>query len=140
MYIANSLFNITSSTFTHNSAADSGGVAWASDSSFNIIGSSFYANKANITGGIMITIKCSILVTNSIFGHNSGSLYIFNTNFTFNGYTRFENGEELSGKTAGTREGGAITCSVQSTVTFFWSKQFIEQPSKVWWSNISSRE
>ena len=116
----NSSFNITSSTFTNNSAADDGGVAWAIASSFNIIGSNFYANKANSFGGILVTIASfsHIIITNSTFDYNSGSLYIFNSNLTFSGYTRLENNAEQLNKTAEAREeGGAIT-SVQSTVIF----------------------
>ena len=116
----NSSFIITRSTFTNNSAADDGGVAWAIASSFNIIGSSFYANKAYSYGGILVTIASfsHIIITNGTFDYNSGSLYIFNSNLTFSGYTRLENNAEQLNKTAEAREeGGAIT-SVQSTVIF----------------------
>ena len=52
------------------------------------------------------------------FDCNSGSLYIFNSNLTFSGYTRLENCAEQLNETAGAREeGGAIT-SFQSTVIF----------------------
>ena len=118
MKISDSSFNIASSTFTNNSAADSGGVAWASTSSFNIIGSSFYANKANNYGGIMFTIESLTHIANGTFDYNSGSLYIFNSNLNFSGYTRLENRAEQSNITAEAREeGGAIT-SFQSTVIF----------------------
>ena len=113
-----SLFNIISSTFTNNSAATSGGVAQASISSFNIIGSSFYANKANRYGGIIVTIGSTTHSTNCTFDYNTGSLYIFNSNLTFSGYTRLENCAEQSNKTAEAREeGGAIT-SFQSILIF----------------------
>ena len=113
-----SSFNITSSTFTNNSAVGDGGVAWASTSSFYIIGSFFYANKANGRGGIMFTIESSTHIANGTFNYNSGSLYIFNSNLTFSGYTRLENCAEQSNKTVEAREeGGAIT-SFQSTVIF----------------------
>ena len=111
--------NITSSTFTNNSAADRGGVAYiVIASSFNIIGSHFYANKANSYGGIIVTIESSTYITDGIFDYNSGSLYIFNSNLNFSGYTRLENCTEKSNETSDAREeGGAIT-SVQSTVIF----------------------
>ena len=114
-----SSFNITSSTFTNNSAAGSGGVAEIVEaSSFNIIGSSFYANKANNFGGILVTTESSMHIANGTFEYNSGSLYSFNSNLTFSGYTRLENCAEPLNKTAEAREeGGAIT-SFQSTVIF----------------------
>ena len=114
-----SSFNIITSTFTTNSADDIGGVAYAGISSFIIcIGSHFHANKANSFGGIMFTIESFTHVTNGTFGYNSGSLYIFNSNLTFSGYTRFENCAEPSGKPAGEREEGGAVTSVQSTVIF----------------------
>ena len=114
-------FNITSSTFTNNSAAGSGGVAYIVEaSSSNIIGSSFYANKANnyIYGGIIVTTDSSTHIADGTFNYNLGSLYIFNGNLNFSGYTRLENCAEPLNKTAEAREeGGAIT-SFQSTVIF----------------------
>ena len=119
MFTSDSSFNITSITFTSNSASDRGGVAYiVKASSFNIIGSSFYANKANSYGGIIFTIESSTHIANGTFNYNTGSLYIFNSNLTFSGYTRLENCAEQSNKTAEAREeGGAIT-SFQSTVIF----------------------
>ena len=114
----NSSFNIISSTFTNNSAADSGGVTRGVTSSFNIISSRFHANKANSYGGIMFTRESSTHITNSTFEYNSGSLYNFNSNLNFSGYTRLENNAEQLNKTAEAREeGGAIT-SIQSSVIF----------------------
>ena len=67
----------------------------------------------------MSSINCLIHITDSTFYHNSGSLYLFNSNLTVSGYTTFENCGEPSNKTVGDREeGGAITSSVQSTVIF----------------------
>ena len=141
MFTGNSSFNITSSTFTDNSAgvgnifgidssiiitsnsfinnnAAIGGVISVGTSSLNIVGSSFYTNKVDITEGIMLTIDCSTHITDSTFNHNLGSLYVFNSNLTFSGYTSFENGAEPSNEIASAREeGGAIT-SFQSTVIF----------------------
>ena len=65
----------------------------------------------------MKTIESSTHITNGTFDYNSGSLYIFNSNLAFSGYTRFENCAKKSKETSGTREGGAIT-SFQSTVIF----------------------
>ena len=62
-----------------------------SGSSIDIVNSSFYANKANSYGGTLYTIDCSIHVTDCSFDHNLGSLYIFNSNLTFSGYTKLEN-------------------------------------------------
>ena len=93
------------------------GVAYIEASSFNIIGSSFYANKANSYGGIVFTIESSTYIANGTFDYNSGSLYSFNSNLIFSGYTRLENcAEQLSNKTAKAREEGGVITSVQSTV------------------------
>ena len=142
-HLASTSLNITSGTFTNNSAADGGGVAYIVEaSSFNIIvGSSFYANKANSYGGIIVTTESSTHIANSTFDYNSGSLYIFNSNLNFSGYTRLENCAEQANKTAGAREeGGAITSFQLTVIFYYWSKQFIKQPSKAWWSNISHRK
>ena len=58
-------------------------------------------------------------ITDGIFDHNSGSLYIFNSNLTFSGYISFKNCEEPSKmvSTLLVLVGGAIT-SFQSTVIF----------------------
>ena len=117
MITGNSSFNITSSTFTGNSATVCG-VIFVGTSSLNIVGSSFYANRVNTTEGIMLTVDCSTHITDSTFNHNLGSLYVYNSNLTFSGYTSFENGAEPSNKIANViEEGGAIT-SFQSTVIF----------------------
>ena len=125
MVTSDSSFNITSSTFTNNTAAYTGGIMFTFDSSFNItsstftnnsaaaggvtyaiatitsiiIGSNFYANKANSYGGIMFTVECSIHIADGTFDHNSGSLYVFNSNIILSGKTRFENCAEPSNKT-----------------------------------------
>ena len=117
-------FNIISSTFTNNSAACIGGIAYATNSLFNIDNSSFYANKANKYGGIVFTIECSTHINDGTFDHNLGSFYMFNSNLTFSGHTKLENCTEPSNKiitealfTQPRQEGGAIT-SIQSTVIF----------------------
>ena len=114
-------FNITSSVFTNN-IAGVGGVLHATNSpSFIIVGSSFYANKAYSYGGVMFTTNCSILIADSAFYRNLGSLYVFNSNLTISGYSRFENGSEWLNKSVHqirtSQEGGAIT-SFQSTLIF----------------------
>ena len=134
LIVGSSSINITNSNFTYNSATNTGGVIWASQSSFNIDRSNFLANKADNSGGIMFMTECSMHITDCKFNHNSGSLYIFNSNLNFSGYISFENCEEPS-KTIATLntletvvgnltvqtqphpEGGAIT-SFQSTVIF----------------------
>ena len=70
----------------------------------------------------MFIIECSTHIASSTFDHNLGSLYTFNSNLTFSGYTRFENCAEPSNKTATKdtltiQEGGSVT-SFQSTVIF----------------------
>ena len=117
-----SSFNITNSIFTGNSATGQGGVIRCSRGSFNIDNSRFNTNTATNYGGIMFIIECSTHIANSTFDHNLGSLYTFNSNLTFSGYTRFENCAEPSNKIATedvqiVQEGGAIT-SFQSTFIF----------------------
>ena len=117
MATLNSSFNVINTTFT-NSAATTIGVIGGLNSSFNIIGSNFYANKANSYGRIMFTVGCSTHIADGTFDHNSGSLYVFNSNLTFSGKTRFENCTEPSiSITRHHPEGGAIT-SFQSTIIF----------------------
>ena len=122
MYSHKATYNITNSTFTYNSARR-GGIGFAISSSVNIVDSTVHANKADTNGGIMFITQGFIHITDGIFDHNSGSLYIFSSNLTFSGYTRFENCEEPSNKldtdpiTSLHQEGGAIT-SVQSTAIF----------------------
>ena len=90
MAIFGSSFIIKSSTFTYNIAADNGGVIAATASTVNIVSSDFYANKAKSVGGMMITMsKCSTHITDCTFDHNSGSLFVFDSNITFSGYTKF---------------------------------------------------
>lgn len=114
--------NIISSTFFENRASDLGGVFWCKGGSFNVDNSIFTFNVAEYLGGIMYTIECSVVFINSTFEHNLGSLYTFNSNLSFGGYTILRNCAEPSNKTSSeilaiSREGGAIT-SLQSTVTF----------------------
>ena len=98
LYALDVTCSIANSTFTYNSAGLVGGTIYTDrDSSFNITGSNFYANKANSLGGIMIVSTSSIHITDGMFDHNSGSLYIASS-LTFSGYTRFENCEEPSDK------------------------------------------
>ena len=59
-------------------------------------------------------------IANSAFDNNIGSLYIFSSDVTFSGYTRFENCTEPSNRRENRyyyQKGGAIT-NFQSTVTF----------------------
>ena len=121
-----SSMNITNTNFTYNSATH-GGVIWASDSLFNIVGSNFFANEANSSGGIMFITHCSVHITDGIFDHNLGSLYIFSSYLNFSGNISFRNCEEPSKMVSTLRltlfstqirpEGGAIT-SIQSIVIF----------------------
>jgi predicted outer membrane repeat protein len=116
---------ITSTTFTNNSAVrGASGVIFSSVSSLNIINCSFCANKADSYGGIMSIVESTTHITDSIFDNNFGSLYIFSSNITFSGHTRFQNGEEPRNKmttrdafTEPRPEGGAIT-SLLSTMIF----------------------
>ena len=117
---------ITNAMFTKNSAVrGASAVIFASISSLNIINSSFCANNADSYGGIMsIVDSTTTYITDGIFDNNLGSLYIFSSNITFSGYTRFQNGKESSNKmptkdafTEPRPEGGAVT-SLLSTVIF----------------------
>ena len=136
MDIYDSTVNIISSMFSNNTAFGGGGVVITSGSSFNIVSSSFYANKANYYGGIMITIECSIRITDGVFDHNLGSLYNFNSNLTFSGYTIFGNCTEPQNKTdigsdfiQPRQEGGVITI-FQSIVIFTGISRFINNQAR----------
>ena len=116
---------ITNTMFTKNSAVHgASAVIFASVSFLNIINSSFCANKADSYGGIMSIVESTASIIDGIFDNNLGSLYIFSSNITFSGYTRFRNGEEPLNKmptkdafTEPRPEGGAVT-SLLSTVIF----------------------
>ena len=117
MYSYGVIICISDSNFTGNTADDYGGVIHIFGDSLSIIVNSIFGlNEANNTGVIYST-HC-----NMVFYRNFGSLYTFNGNLTFGGYTNFENCAEPSHKSASgfdniNQEGGAIT-SFQSTVTF----------------------
>ena len=116
-----SLFSINRNNFTNNSATN-GGVIILDNSdhtmtkSLDITNSTFINNSG---GGFIVCFQCSTHIVNSEFDHNSGSLYIFNGNLTFSGYTVFENSAEPSKKENSLLQerGGAVT-SFLSTVTF----------------------
>ena len=72
----------------------------------------------------MFTIECFMHIADGTFDHNSGSLYVFNTNLTFSGYTKFENCDEPLNKTAGAQEEGGAVTSFQSTVIFTGKNSF----------------
>ena len=116
---------ITNTMFTKNSAVrGASAVIFASISFLNIINSSFCANKADSYGGIMSIVESITYIADGIFDNNLGSLYVFSSNITFSGYTRFQNGEEPLNKmstenvfTEPRPEGGAVT-SLLSTVIF----------------------
>ena len=117
--------NIAGSSFINNSAS-LGGVFWIHQGSFYIQNSSFINNAAKYYGGIMLTFESPMEVDDCKFDHNSGSLYIFNSNLTISGHTNFENCTKLSildqhiqdsAMDRSRLEGGGIT-SFQSTVIF----------------------
>ena len=147
MYTSSSSFIITDSTFSDNAANSYGGAIFALYSLFSIDGNNFTNNSATIGGvillgygdpattksiditnstfinnsggGFIVCFQSSTHIANSEFDHNSGSLYIFNGNLTFSGYTVFENSAEPSNKVHSLLQerGGAVT-SFLSTVTF----------------------
>ena len=140
-----SIITITSSSFTNNTSDDFGGVMHSvGKSSLNITWSMFTGNRANLGGvlqwiegscyisdsifrvnigvyygGVMITSDVNLLISNSTFDHNLGSLYTLNSNLTFSGYTNISNNKEelLYQNGFANYESGAIT-SIQSTVIF----------------------
>ena len=114
-----STFNITCTILTNNSAARAGGVIITQDSSFNITDTVFTHSAAGQYGGIMFLLGGSIDFTNCTFENNSGSLYVYNINITFRGYTHFESNIEpnKTENVATRQEGGAIT-AYQSNVLF----------------------
>ena len=133
MYTDFGTFVITNTTFDSNIAGSLGGVILCFHGQFTIENAGFYSNFGRFYGGVMYSIECSTQVTSSVFRQNSGSLYIFGGNLTFDGHTNFDNCAEPSNKTAvGStsltyREGGTIT-SFRSTIIFngecnFWNNQ-----------------
>ena len=110
--------NITRATFTNNTAAEGGAIWSASESSITIESSKFNFNAAN-TFGVIYILQCTMVLSDSTFNHNSGSLYTFISNLTIRGYTVIENcTEPLTSQSENiSQEGGAIT-SFLSTITF----------------------
>ena len=96
MYTLGGSFNITSSTFTNNTAARWGGVLYTISGSVNITSSNFINNTAASSGGVMCTFGGSFNITSSTFTNNtaashSGVMYtdhgrftIMSSNFTNN--------------------------------------------------------
>ena len=58
---SDSMFNVTNSTFTNNSATGGGGVVATSDSMFNVTSSTFTNNSAVGSGGGVIVASDSSL-------------------------------------------------------------------------------
>lgn len=103
-------------TFTNNT----GGVLYTAFGSFIVIDDNFINNAGQNNQGILLFFECSIVIANCTFDCNFGSLYIFSSNLTIGGHTKFENGVEqqptpLLGENK--NEGGAIT-SIQSILIF----------------------
>ena len=121
-----SSFRIIHSNFINNRADFDGGVmyivsegAMLKDYMITIANSTFSKNKSNY-GGIMYITGTTIDIINSKFYQNVGSFYVFSSNVTFRGVTKFENCTEPPSRNnsqVSRREGGAIT-SYHSTVIF----------------------
>ena len=147
MHVEGSSFSIIDSTFSSNQATDLGGVMATSETSFNITNSitilnradfggvivcsggtveientTFSQNTADVYGGAMLVSGSSLKINNSRFDHNIGSLFSFNSNLTFTGFTKFDHCVELpienfSENVLYREQGGAIT-SFQSNLFF----------------------
>ena len=124
--IENTTFlNNIASFFNGNRAHLVGAISWCDGTTVNIVNSIFYGNTADFWTVVMV-MSCPTRVTDSTFDNNVGSFFIFNSNLTFSGYTKFENhySREPLNKTIAEypnlpifQEGGAVT-SYQSTVIF----------------------
>ena len=147
LHVEGSSFSIIDSTFSSNQATDLGGVMATSETSFNITNSitilnradfggvivcsggtveientTFSQNTADVYGGAMLVSGSSLKINNSRFDHNIGSLFSFNSNLTFTGFTKFDHCVELpienfSENVLYREQGGAIT-SFQSNLFF----------------------
>ena len=95
-----SIFTISNSNFTSNSATSGGVMTTSGDSSFSISNSNFTSNSATYSGGIMYThVDSSFTISNSDFTSNRtttggvvytigySSFIISNSNFTSNSAT-----------------------------------------------------
>ena len=94
-------FNITSSTFTNNSAARWGGVMYTSDGLFNIASSTFTNNSAAV-GGVMLTYYGSFNITSITFTNNSaatwgGVMYTSDGSFNITSSTFTNNSATVGG-------------------------------------------
>ena len=153
-------FNISSSLFSNNHAKV-GGVAGAFESSFRINRSNFINNRADYDGGVLYVVSThqdntatiiadstfsknrahyggimyitgtTIDVINSTFYQNYGSFYVFSSNVTFRGITRFENCTESpkNSSQVSRQEGGAIT-SYHSIVTFIGKSALLNNQAR----------
>ena len=109
---------LTKCNFISNRAIDTGGVIWSSQGTLTVADSKFSLNAAGSGGAVIFTFQCKANFKNITFEQNNGSLYTFNSDIIFDGYSKFENCTEALPELNHTSvEGGAIT-SFQSSLTF----------------------
>ena len=130
--LVQSSISITKCIFTNNSANFNGGVGvlYIQSSYFNsattvtISDSVFSYNKAYFDGIVFISGSL-VLIANSNFSHNLGSLTAYSSNITFIGHNKFEHqGEQMQSNTeVPPQQGGAVT-SFKSNVIFTGVSEF----------------
>ena len=106
------MVTIIDSTFTSNTATDSGGAVWTATAV--VLDSTFTNNDAADNGGAIGTDNGNVTVTNSTFtgntaDDNGGAIYTFNTGVTATGSTFTDNYSD--------DDGGAIYAGNDATVT-----------------------
>ena len=117
----NSLFSISNSSFINNTGTANTAVIMISGSVLSVDSSHFNNNSVDddYNGGIMSLFQCSAQIANSIFEHNVGSsVFIFNSNLTLSGKSKYEASEELLKAGNGRVSQGGMITSFQSTVFF----------------------
>ena len=125
------MFDILNTTFSCNFASSQGGVMWCSGACLNITNSRIEFSAAVQYGGIMLALDSLTHINHSTFYHNSGSLYLFNSNLDLSGHTIFDNSTKLTKNASHfSREGGAIT-GFQSTLTFTGSSTFSNNQASI---------
>ena len=125
IHMNESSMSIKNSILANNSAAV-GGILYSFDQSILDIANCIFSNNTVKFGGVMIVIASTAQLSDSVFSHNTGSLYSFSSNITMEGNMQFENGMEAPNITEDIitrQEGGAMT-SYQSNIYFMGISTF----------------
>ena len=132
----NSVVNISNSTFINNKPSFTvAAIITCHGKILNLDSCNFCFNTLvnNHSAGIIHSFQCSTHIVSCIFDHNVGALvYVFNSNLSLSGDSKFENSNRALITDYGYSQGGVIT-SYQSTVVF-------TRCSKIYISNNQARD